>query len=147
MQDASELSLEFLSHAESLFGQSNNDWIYGGVEFDDQNPHLRYYPDTGQVTISLSLKALTDHTQFVFQLSHEIGHLLHPSRDYPSLAINNTLVINEGMSTYYSVLKTDEFFQNKGLIIDNIKAHSTEYYKAFMLTEELLQIDKDQLKS
>lgn len=146
MKDPYKLSLEFLAHAESLFGQSNNDWMYVGVEFYDQNPHLRYYPESGHVTISLSFKALTDELQLIFQLSHEVCHLLHPSRDYPSLENNDTLVINEGISTYFSVLKTDEFFQNKYVLLENLKRYSTSYYYAYLLIEQLLEIDKELIK-
>ena len=141
------LTQKLILDAENLFGKRIGDWDFYGVEFNDRKPSLKYYIETGHITISLSHKAINDDLQLVFQLSHEICHLLHPSQEYPSLIVNKTLRINEGLSTYYSVLKTDEYFNNKKLLIDNLKNHSKKYYDAYLLVEQLLAYDADAIRN
>lgn len=136
-----ELFDDFLLDAENLFGKSNNDWTYNGIEFNDYGPNLLYYPE-GYVTISLSKKAINDPIQRAFQLSHEVCHLLHPSRDYPTLILNKTLTINEGISTYFSIYKSSQLFNNKIELVENLKTYSPNYYNAYLLVDELMNIDR-----
>jgi hypothetical protein len=142
-----DLTNKLIDEAETLFGKRICDWNFNGVEYNDRQPSLKYYPETGHVTISLSHKAIDDDMQRIFQLSHEVCHLLHPSQEYPSLLINKTLVINEGVSTYFSILKTHEYFDNSEFIIDNLKTYSNKYYEAYLLVKELLEYDNNSLKA
>ena len=137
---------ELLEDAQNLFGELLNDWTFYGIEIKDRQPCLMYYPKTGRVTISLSQKVIEDDMQLVFQLSHEICHLLYPSRERESLIKNETLVINEGVSTYYSILKMRQYFGNEDEIIQNIKNHFKDYYFAYTCVKDLLQLDPNAIK-
>lgn len=58
-----------------------NQWSYCGIEINDHSPHLAYYPDTNEVAISLSERVKNDDIQLIFQLAHEVCHLLYPTMD------------------------------------------------------------------
>ena len=105
-----------------------------------------YYPDTGRVTISLSRKVIDSDIQMTCQLSHEICHLLHPSREREDLTLNDTIVINEGVSTYFSVLKTGHYFEGEEDLITDLKEHSKDYYFAYSCVKDLLQLDPNAIK-
>ncbi len=139
--DLADLTNKLIDEAESLFGNSIQDWNFSGIEINERSPSLMYYPETGKVTISLSEKIINDDIQLIFQLSHEVCHLLHPSLEFPSLYKNSTLVINEGLSTYYSVIKMQEYFQNSEFVLQNLRTYSTNYYKAYVLVKNLLDFD------
>lgn len=98
-----EVARKFISLAESMFGAMTSEWKYRGVEFNDSPPHLAYYRVRAEVAISLSLKALDDELQRNFQLAHEVCHLLYPTADVETATVPRTIVINEGVSTYFSI--------------------------------------------
>src|SRR5688572_28203714 len=106
-----ELVVELREETEFLFGASMSDWKYSGVEFQKDGPYLKYYPMTGQVSICISNRAKTDFQQLLFQLAHEVCHLLHPSKVLATLLSHKTTVLNEGISTYYQVKKMNDFFK------------------------------------
>lgn len=145
-QELQELTNKLIDDAENLYGKSLDDWKFSGIEINDRPPFLKYYPETGDVTISLSKKVIDDNLQLIFQLSHEVCHLLHPSLEFPSLYQNQTLVINEGLSTYFSIIKSQEYFDNADHLIDNLKTYSTKYYDAFILVKSLIDLDNDAIK-
>ena len=141
-----ELTNKLIDDAEYLFGNSLGEWLFSGIEINDKPPSLKYYPESGEVTISLSKKIIGDNRQLIFQLSHEVCHLLHPSLEFPSLYQNQTLVINEGLSTYFSILKTQEYFDQGEFLIDNLKTYSTNYFNAYNLVKDLIDKDTNSIK-
>jgi hypothetical protein len=112
---------ELRQETELLFGESINDWIFTGIEINDRTPSLMYYPETKSVSISLSKKVTENDLQLIFQLSHEACHLLHPSMELKTLIQNPPLVINEGLSTFYSILKVEDFFNCGEFMIENLR--------------------------
>lgn len=101
---------QLLSLAEDLYGQrATPKWTFVGVEINDQPPHLAYYPEHGGVTISLSTKVLNNVDQCIFQLAHEVGHLLYPTADRRTSMVPPTITINEGVSTHFSLIALQMF--------------------------------------
>ncbi|WP_261859279.1 hypothetical protein [Photobacterium sanguinicancri] len=140
-----EIASQYILAAEKLFGLMCSDWTYWGVEFNQQQPHLRYYPDTGNVAISLSERAKNDEIQLRFQLAHEVCHLLYPTMDKDTHIMEKTTFLNEGVSTYFSIFAIHELCNSQD-IVNNLKEHNNDYYQSFFMVNELLTIDVDAIK-
>jgi hypothetical protein len=142
VEDATRI---YLHQAENMFGSKIDDWSFCGVEFNDTFPHLRYYNDTGEVKISLRNSSIENNIQFHFQLSHEICHLLYPTTDVTSGAFEQPTVLNEGISTIFSIMAVKNIDPEND-IVGNIKEHNPNYYNAMLDVEELLKIDYEAIK-
>jgi len=132
-----EIAKTYLSQAEDLFGPMVSSWKYRGIEYHDHPPHLTYYPETADVVISLSERTLNDDIQLRFQLSHEICHMLYPAMDIRSLKLDKVNVLNEGVSTLFSIIVFDDS-EVMGFIVQNLQKHNANYYDAFILVKSLL---------
>lgn len=141
-----ELLQKLIDDAKSMFGAAINDWQFAGIEFRGGPPSILYYQDEGVVTIGLSEHVRNDNLQLIFQLSHEVCHLLHPSQEYPSLHQNKTIVLNEGISTYFSVLKLDEFYNIKDKVVESLRNDNDGYFHAYNYTERLIDLYPDSIK-
>ena len=138
--DIEEISQQYIAIAEELFGPMCSEWKYIGTEFNDMGPHLRYYPDSRSVAISLSEKARNDEIQLHFQLSHEVCHLLYPTTCVETSKQEKTITLNEGVSTYFSILAIEQFGVATE-IIQNLRDCSPNYYDALALTCQLIEAD------
>ena len=148
LEVANQRAKELITLAQDLFGPMSSDWGYDGVAFYNHPPHLNYSPDTGKVQIWLSLKALGDEFQRDFQLAHEVCHLL-----YPSVALDNpvepqTNVINEGVSTYFSIIAVDLYHGEDAaaVALQSLQSHAPKYYFAFQKISSLLRRDRNVVK-
>jgi hypothetical protein len=142
-----KLTDDLIDDAILWFGEPINDWKLTRIEFKEQGPYTKYYPHAGEISICLSEKVYGDNFQLILQLSHEICHVLHPSIEYPSLVCNKTLVINEGISTFFSILSSQKYFtEGKDLALYSLRHHSPNYYNAYLLMDRLLQIDLTAIK-
>jgi hypothetical protein len=148
VQLANEKATELISIAEAMFGSVNSQWKYGGVIFDDNPPHLHYWPDTTTLQISLSLKAINDELQRDFQLAHEVCHLLYPSVKPERPETPQTNLINEGISTYFSIYIVERFYgkDTAQAIAENLNSHSPKYFQAFQQVFNLMKQDKESIK-
>lgn len=140
---------ELLAWAESLFGpKALTDWTFVGVEFGDQPPHLVYYAAEGWVAISLSPKIFGDSDQFIFQLAHEVAHLLYPTADRQAAKRPPTIILNEGVSTHFSLvalrqLRGEEAYKQA---LESLRLHHSNYFGALTLVHHLLQSDPEAIK-
>jgi|GEM_PF-573862 len=91
-----------LRFVEDRYGPRDRGWTLLGVEFTSNPTPQVWYPTYGDkggmVIIQLTRSAATDETQALFQLSHEVVHLLSPGG--PGGAAN---VLEEGLATYTSL--------------------------------------------
>ena len=144
MTDIKVIADEYIQIAQENFGLMCSEWDYVGVEINDMKPHLRYYPEDGCVAISLSEKIMDNDVQLHFQLAHEVCHLL-----YPTMNLNGereaTTVLNEGVSTYFSVWAAGRLC-SQDYLIDNLKQHSQNYYRAMISVNELLEKNQQAIK-
>jgi hypothetical protein len=145
---ANAMATQLISIAEGLFGSMCSLWSYRGVIFRDHPPHLYYEPDTRSVFISLSQRAIDDELQRDFQLAHEVCHLLYPSVESESPSKPETTVINEGISTYFSVIVVSALHGEESAhsVIDSLATHSPNYFSAFQHVSALLRMDQDAIK-
>lgn len=138
MEDIVEITLKLRRLAEGLFGPARDDWALGGVYFADGKPCIVYLPEERVIEIQLSRRAEGDQLQMVYQLAHEVCHTLHPSIDGESLTRAPTLVINEGISTWFSCFVCDKFGWGEAVRESTL---ATPYAKPMRLVEQLLGID------
>lgn len=140
-------AVELIARAEEMFGPATSKWRYEGVIFQDHPPHLYYWPESGLIQISLSFKAVRDNVQRDFQLAHEVCHLLYPSMDVGNPGKPETNVINEGISTYFSMLIIGDYGEDVvNAAISSLASHSSRYLFALKEVIALLQTDKDAVK-
>lgn len=145
---ASERAAQLLKYAEQMFGSMTSQWKYVGVTFRDHPPHLYYTPETNSVQIALSMRALDDDMQRDFQLSHEVCHLLYPSVDPDDPATPQTTVLNEGISTYFSVIVVSADYGDEAAesVLRGLAENSPRYFMAFKSVFALLKRDADAIK-
>jgi hypothetical protein len=140
IDDIYNLSLQLLKIAESNFGEQITGWEYKGIIVEDNGPYLEYYPDQHHIYIVLSNRVIEDDIQLIWQLSHEVCHLLYPSIDCELK--KRTIYLNEGISTYFQVDITSQF-TDKEKLIQNLENYSQKYFDAYNLIVTLLEIDND----
>lgn len=142
------LADKLLSVAEGLFGPRTSNWTLLGVQYNDQQPHLRYYPELGGFAISLGFKAIDDERQRVFQLAHEVCHALYPTRDKESGIRPDTIVLNEGVSTYFSIFVLTQLWgpDLSAEVTENLRIHSPDYFSALTHVTALLQKDAEAIR-
>lgn len=127
-----------LKVAQLIFGEAIHEWTFGGIEVTEETS-LRYYPTIGIVTIGINKFVISSPQLYLSHLSHEICHLLHPSREYPGKFLNPTLVINEGISTWFQILVMQNNKSQAQLFTKELKEVKPNYYHAFLLIDELLK--------
>lgn len=148
LEAANAMATRLISLAEGLFGPMCSVWEYCGVVFRDHPPHLYYAPDTTTVQISLSLRAINDEFQRDFQLAHEVCHLLYPSVEPECPAKPETNVINEGISTYFSVIVVGVLHGEDAtrIAMESLAMYSPKYFSAFQHVSTLLSTDRQAVK-
>ncbi len=91
-----------LRMAESLYGERDRSWTILGVEFSGAGPPQVWYPGSfngrRDVIVQLTRSAASNEVQALFQLAHEVIHLLAPS-GRPDTAT----VFEEGLASHFSL--------------------------------------------
>ncbi len=85
-----------LTQVEGEFGPRNRAFTILGIEFREGVPQLWFPGNCGHVVIQLSTSAMNDMNRALFQLSHEVVHLLDPSP-------GGTNSLEEGLATDFSL--------------------------------------------
>jgi hypothetical protein len=85
---------EYLREAERQHGQRNMEWTVLGIEFSGPIPHVWFPFNEKLISIMLTETAATEPNRALFQLAHEVIHLLEPS--------HVTNVFEEGLATLFS---------------------------------------------
>ena len=126
-----------LSKAEELYGRRDMDWTPIGVEFCACNaPHIWFPGGRKHVAIRLTLRALNDWNEALWQLAHEIVHVLGPVE-------GNTNNLEEGIATHFALsvpyYDTSRFRQS-------VEQTASPYSSPLRDYEALLQIDSGVIK-
>lgn len=150
---ANQRAFELINFAEAMFGPMTSEWVFGGVIFQDTTPHLSYLPYEGKVDISISTKCIGDDVQMYFQLSHEVCHLLYPSKKFEDfsgydLDASTANVLNEGISTYFSICIVGRIFDEETVVhcLCSLQENSPNYFSALQAVTEMMKSDKDSVK-
>jgi hypothetical protein len=90
---------ELLAQAEAQYGARNNSWTYIGPEICISTPVPRVWFPGGRrhVAIQLTPAVMNDFDEAVFQLAHEVVHLLEPA------GLASAPVIEEGLATIFAL--------------------------------------------
>ena len=115
-----------LNDAEQMFGPRDMTYTPVGIEFYGDRPQV-WYPGTNKhISIILTDSAREDPAQAIFQLAHEVMHLLSPTGGA------NAPVVEEGLSALFQQRANEVY----GL---NLRLVSRPYLKATELTNLLLK--------
>jgi hypothetical protein len=87
---------DFLATAEQLYGPRDRDWTLLGIEFCGDGPQIWYPGNRKHVSIMLSESARTDVRLAIWEIAHEVIHILSPSGD------RSALLIEEGLATFFA---------------------------------------------
>jgi hypothetical protein len=140
------LQYQYLAEAEQLFGPKTA-YGYVGLEYHKFAPRtLLYSKDTATgknfFQVELYRKALDDRKDGIFQLSHEVVHLISPIEQTAGNEVN---YLEEGMATYFSKIITERDTHDYDIFTAAL-AKSPKYLKAYLLYLSLIEADKDAVK-
>ena len=145
-QEYEELLEKYLAEAEKLFGRKTK-YERRPLQYKEKDaPETQYYmgdvvnPDCAVVW--LSDFALTDRNSGIFQLSHEVVHLLSPVEQADGNEVN---YLEEGMAVYLSKRITERELNDYHFCNRAITTHQ-HYYDAYMRYMSLTDIDKSAVK-
>jgi hypothetical protein len=107
----------FLREAEKLAGPRDRSWTILGVEFFGEEregavPHNWYPGNCGQIAIRLTHDVAKDFPRAIFQLAHEVVHLISPSGG------RQALNLEEGFATIFGHAMAEQH-ANFSCVIDN----------------------------
>lgn len=115
-----------LNDAEQMFGPRDMSYTPVGIEFFGDRPQV-WYPGTNKhISIILTDSAREDPPQAIFQLAHEVTHLLAPTGG------GGAPVIEEGLSALFQQRANEIYNLNLRLV-------SVPYIKATEFTNQLLK--------
>lgn len=123
-----------LKFTQDRYGPRDRNWTLLGVEFTSgENPQV-WYPSFGagffNVVVQLTQSSATDEKRALFQLSHEVVHLLSPAG--PGARAS---VLEEGLATYNSL----EYLNANGIPTGRDYINAPRYEKAFLAVERLAE--------
>lgn len=131
-------ALKYLVEAETLYGARTNDFEYVGLELNEAGPPKVWYPWNKYIVIQVSQSTANDTRQAIFQIAHEVVHVLSPNGQPTT---NN---LEEGLATYFSKIVTDRDSGDNSYATNSIQ--TTKYFKPYELVEKLLTADPDAIK-
>ncbi len=127
-----------LNFAEQRYGKRDLNWTLLGVDFANiPRPQIFYagaYSGRQDVVIQLTAAAARDEKQALFQLGHEVMHVLSPIG--PTVTAS---VLEEGIATYNSI----EFVRDAGIDIEPDYIGEAAYEAAYWMIVELAQAQPD----
>jgi hypothetical protein len=140
-----ELQFEYLERAEQLFGPKTK-YEYAGLTYHNHDPEVgiceKILAQRNVHAFEIRLKgigAMNNTTDGIFQLSHEVVHLLSPVTQDEGNEVN---YLEEGMATYFSKITTETDTLDMEFC-DPAIAKKTKYAKALELYNELREIDEN----
>jgi len=128
-----------LSEAEELYGHRDLNWTPLGVEFFGGTvPHIWFPGNRNHVAIRLTLSALNDLNGALWELAHEIVHILGP------VERGKTNNLEEGVATHFALNITHYTDRSRVAIFRQTSPYP--YRCALWYYEAILQIDSDIIK-
>lgn len=137
----------FLEAAEQMFGPKTK-YNHGILTYDNKGPFTKMDPESiGEEikTFNVYLNgkgAIPNRTDGIFQLSHEMIHLLSPVEQDEG---NEANYLEEGMAVYFSKHITERETEDFKFC-DPAIAKNERYARAYELYLSLIEIDKDAVK-
>lgn len=95
----------FLKKAERRYGNRDlNFTLIPTINFTNDDPELQRMPDSWSIQIKLHNDCLDDLQKGLFQLGHEIVHVISPS-----MTLGGSTVLEEGIACYNSLLESSVY--------------------------------------
>ena len=123
-----------LTDAEQMFGPRDLSYTPVGIEFYGDRPYIWYPGNNKHISIILTDHSRQDTSQAIFQLAHEVVHLLSPTGGA------NAPVIEEGLSALFQERANQIYNLNLGIV-------SKPYIVATELANELLRGQPDIIRN
>ena len=76
------------AQAEERYGPRNQNFFYAGHEFINGIPQVWYPGDRQHVVMQLNVAAVGDMDEAIFELAHEVVHLLSPTEKSRPFALH-----------------------------------------------------------
>lgn len=134
-----------LKQAEENFGARLQGWDFQGVTFQKNGPHI-FFPLSSNgnvIKIALDPDTVGYPDRFLYQLSHEVIHLLAPNESPP------TIMLEEGVAVYFS-LHFPQFrsadYKNVNISRFDAPDGPVNYRDAYKLYLKLIDHDPDAVK-
>lgn len=134
----STYALKYLLEAETLYGERTKDYIFGGVELNENGPPKVWYPYSKFVVIQVSQSTSINVKQAIFQIAHEVVHVISPN------GLTTTNNLEEGLSTYFSKVVTDRDTSDVTYAMNSITP--TKYFYPYELVTKLIIARPDAIK-
>lgn len=131
-------ALKYLIEAELMFGPRTSEYEYVGVELNESGPPRVWYPHNKYIIIQVTPSTANNTTQAIFQIAHEVIHVLSPN----GRATTNNL--EEGLASYFSKMVTERDTGDTSYALNSLQL--SKYLKPLELVENLLAIDPDSIK-
>jgi len=125
---------KFLVEAERRYGPRDPSYTPLGIEFCRDGPMVWYPGDRRHISIMLSESASTDPARAIFQLAHEVVHLLSPT------GVRNAPIFEEGLATLFA----DEMAAAEGSWLRNEDIH---YNNAAVKVRQFIEQNPDGVRS
>lgn len=133
-------ALKYLNELETTYGRRTGVLPYGGVELIPSGRPNVWYPFEAYIVARLHDSVLNSLPQAIFQLSHEMVHVLCDGGPHKT-----AIQLEEGFAVWFSKLATDRDSGYPNYADVSIAADVT-YQGAFNLVTQLLGIDSDAIK-
>jgi hypothetical protein len=129
-----------LSEAEELYGRRDMNWTPIGVEFFACSvPHIWFPGNRNHVAVRLTLAAQYDLNEALWQLAHEIVHILGP--------VKNTNNLEEGVATHFALNVSHYTDKSRvALFRQKVEQTASPYHSPLQDCEALLQMDPGIIK-
>jgi hypothetical protein len=129
---------QILQDAEQHYGKRDHSWTLLGIEFSSDHQPKVWYPYSKDnekfIIIQLTQKAYCQEKIAIYQIAHEVIHLLSPLG-----AGQKSNVLEEGLATYFAIkqLEKHHYSQPEGFI-------ATRYYRhAYDVVQQLYAVYPD----
>ena len=125
---------ELLGMAEKEYGERNKDWTILGVEFNKEDGPQNWHPfgsEKKYIIIQLGTGTANNEKKLLYQLAHEVFHVLSP------IGSRGSTNFEEGLATYFSIKAT------RRLDITPDYISSARYRKAYRLVAQVYKIYPD----
>lgn len=129
---------EIISMAEEKYGERDHAWTLLGVEFKGGGNPAVWYPFSNDgkryAIIQLTRSAANNEKRALFQLSHEVIHLLSP--DGGQRRVN---VFEEGLAVHFSIA----YLNRIGIKASDAYVVNADYKRAYILMSQLYALFDD----
>lgn len=123
-----------LQMAEGLYGKRDQRWTVLGVEFADNGQPQVWYPGSGEgrsnIVIQLTESAAQNYTVAMFQLAHEVVHVLAPN------GTKGATLLEEELASYFSLFYVKECLNQE---LSPEKWVGEQYMPAYQLIVHLVK--------